>query len=169
MNPDGYNYDREDPSRFWRKNMRDNDENDRYGDECDGVDINRNYPMEWSHNTQGQALIGDDLDPEFTVDDDNPCSDVYHGPRDFFDDDGDCDSDLCDTPISIGDQNTQTGIDEDPPDALHFDDDGDGMVDEDREGGFSEPETQVVEYLTWRLDIYDDYPCLLYTSPSPRD
>ena len=158
LNPDGYNFDREDPDRFWRKNMRDNDGNDRYGDECDGVDINRNYPLEWSHNTQGQALIGDDLEPEFTVDDDNPCSDVYHGPRDFFDDDGDCDSDLCDTPISIGDQNTQTGIDEDPPDALHIDDDNDGMVDEDREGGFSEPETQVVEYLTWRLDIYDDYP-----------
>ena len=138
--------------------MRDNDGNDRYGDECDGVDINRNYPLEWSHNTQGQALIGDDLEPEFTVDDDNPCSDVYHGPRDFFDDDGDCDSDLCDTPISIGDQNTQNGIDEDPPDALHIDDDGDGMVDEDREGGFTEPETQVIEYLTWRLDIYEDYP-----------
>ena len=158
LNPDGYNFDREDPSRFWRKNMRDNDGNDRYGDECDGVDINRNYPMEWSHNTQGQALIGDDLEPEFTVDDDNPCSDVYHGPRDFFDDDGDCDSDLCDTPISIGDQNTQNNIDEDPPDALHIDDDGDGMIDEDREGGFSEPETQVIEYLTWRLDIYPDYP-----------
>ena len=158
LNPDGYNFDREDPDRFWRKNMRDNDGNDRYGDECDGVDINRNYPMEWSHNTQGQAVIGDDLEVEFTVDDDNPCSDVYHGPRDFFDDDGDCDSDLCDTPISIGDQNTQTGIDEDPPDALHIDDDGDGMIDEDREGGFSEPETQVIEYLTWRLDIYDDYP-----------
>ena len=158
LNPDGYNFDREDPDRFWRKNMRDNDGNDRYGDECDGVDINRNYPMEWSHNTQGQALIGDDLEVEFTVDDDNPCSDVYHGPRDFFDDDGDCDSDLCDTPISIGDQNTQTGIDEDPPDALHIDDDGDGKIDEDREGGFSEPETQVIEYLTWRLDIYPDYP-----------
>ena len=158
LNPDGYNFDREDPDRFWRKNMRDNDGNDRYGDECDGVDINRNYPMEWSHNTQGQAVIGDDLEVEFTVDDDNPCSDVYHGPRDLFDDDGDCDSDLCDTPISIGDQNTQTGIDEDPPDALHIDDDGDGMIDEDREGGFSEPETQVIEYLTWRLDIYDDYP-----------
>ena len=27
-----------------------------------------------------------------TVDDDNPCSDVYHGPRDFFDDDGDCEA-----------------------------------------------------------------------------
>ena len=73
--------------------MRDNDGNDRYGDECDGVDINRNYPLEWSHNTQGQAVIGDDLEVEFTVDDDNPCSDVYHGPRDFFDDDGDCDDD----------------------------------------------------------------------------
>ena len=32
------------------------------------------------------------------------------------------------------------------------------MVDEDREGGFTEPETQVIEYLTWRLDIYEDYP-----------
>ena len=168
LNPDGYNYDREDPDRFWRKNMRDNDENDRYGDACDGVDINRNYPMEWSHNTQGQALIGDDLEVEFTVDDDNPCSDVYHGPRDFFDDDGDCDSDLCDVPIAIGDQNTQTGIDEDPPDALHIDDDGDGMIDEDREGGFSEPETQVIEYLTWRLDIYPDYPQELYLEEYQR-
>ena len=158
LNPDGYNFDREDPDRFWRKNLRDNDENDRYGDECDGVDLNRNYPLEWSHNTQGQAVIGDDLEVELTVDDDNICSDVYHGPRDFFDDDGDCDSELCDTPISIGDQNSQTGIDEDPPDALHIDDDGDGMIDEDREGGFSEPETKVIEYFTWRLDIYPDYP-----------
>ena len=82
----------------------------------------------------------------------------FFHPRDFFDDDGDCDSDLCDTPISIGDQNTQNNIDEDPPDALHIDDDGDGMIDEDREGGFSEPETQVIDYLTWRLDIYPDYP-----------
>lgn len=159
LNPDGYNYDREDPSRFWRKNMRDNDGDDRYGGECDGVDINRNYPFEWSHNTQGQALIGDDAEPEPTVDDDNWCSDVYHGPRDFNDDDGDCDELWCDSPvINPGDQNTQNGIDEDPPDALHIDDDGDGMIDEDREGGFSEPETQVIEYLTWRLDIYDDYP-----------
>lgn len=159
LNPDGYNYDREDPSRFWRKNMRDNDGDDRYGGECDGVDINRNYPFEWSHNTQGQALIGDDAEPEPTVDDDNWCSDVYHGPRDFNDDDGDCDELWCDSPvINPGDQNTQNGIDEDPPDALHIDDDGDGMIDEDREGGFSEPETQVIEYLTWRLDIYEDYP-----------
>ena len=165
LNPDGYMYDREDPDRLWRKNMRDNNENDRYGDTCDGVDINRNYPFEWSHNTQLTALIGDDLEPEFTVDDDNPCSDVYHGPRDQYDDDGDCDDDpltatLCDAPVTggLGDQNTQTGVDEDPPDAQHKDDDNDGMVDEDREGGFSEPETQVIEYLTWRLDIYEDYP-----------
>jgi len=158
LNPDGYMYDREDPSRFWRKNMRDNDQNDRYGGDCDGVDINRNYPFEWGHNTQFTALIGDDLEPEITVDDDNPCSDVYHGPREQVDNDGDCELN-CDVPlIGIGDQNTQTGVDEDPPDAQHTDDDGDGKIDEDREGGFSEPETQVIEYLTWRLDIYDDYP-----------
>ena len=160
LNPDGYMYDREDPSRFWRKNMRDNDQDDRYGGECDGVDINRNYPFEWSHNTQFTALIGDDLEPEFTVDDDNICSDVYHGPRDFNDDDGDCEGGFFANPCVIGDQNTGdvTGVDEDPPDAQHMDDDEDGKVDEDREGGFSEPETQIIEYLTWRLDIYDDYP-----------
>jgi len=158
LNPDGYNYDREDPSRLWRKNMRDNSENDRYEDGCDGVDINRNYPFEWGHNTQFTALIGDDLEPEFTVDDDFPCSDVYHGPRDQKDNDGDCELN-CDLPFTeFGDQNTQTGVDEDPPDAQHTDDDGDGKIDEDKEGGFSEPETQVIEYLTWRLDIYEDYP-----------
>jgi hypothetical protein len=154
LNPDGYNYDREDPSRLWRKNMRDNDQNDRYGGTCDGVDINRNYPFEWGHNTQFTALIGDDLEPEVTVDDDNWCSDVYHGPREQVDNDGDCEFPCA----NIGDQNTQTGVDEDPPDAQHTDDDGDGRIDEDKEGGFSEPETQVIEYLTWRLDIYDDYP-----------
>ena len=158
LNPDGYNYDREDPSRLWRKNMRDNDQDDRYGGTCDGVDINRNYPFEWGHNTQFTALIGDDLEPEFTVDDDNICSDVYHGPREQVDNDGDCELN-CDIPFAgVGEQNTQTGVDEDPPDAQHTDDDGDGKIDEDKEGGFSEPETQVIEYLTWRLDIYDDYP-----------
>jgi len=157
LNPDGYMYDREDPSRLWRKNMRDNDQDDRYGGACDGVDINRNYPFEWGHNTQFTALIGDDLEPEFTVDDDNICSDVYHGPREQVDNDGDCGI-QCDVGIGLGDQNTQTGVDEDPPDAQHTDDDGDGKIDEDKEGGFSEPETQVVEYLTWRLDIYEDYP-----------
>ena len=157
LNPDGYNYDREDPSRLWRKNMRDNDEDDRYGGECDGVDINRNYPFEWGHNTQFTALIGDDLEPELTVDDDFICSDVYHGPREQVDNDGDCEA-LCDVGLEFGEQNTQTGVDEDPPDAQHTDDDGDGKIDEDREGGFSEPETQVIEYLTWKLDIYEDYP-----------
>ena len=157
LNPDGYNYDREDPSRLWRKNMRDNDQDDRYGGACDGVDINRNYPFEWGHNTQFTALIGDDLEPEITVDDDNICSDVYHGPREQVDNDGDCDEFIL-NPCVIGEQNTQTGVDEDPPDAQHTDDDGDGKIDEDKEGGFSEPETQVIEHLTWRLDIYDDYP-----------
>ena len=91
---------------------------------------------------------------------------ILHGPyreRDFNDDDGDCDEAWCDSPvINPGDQNLQNGIDEDPPDIFNNDDDGDGKVDEDREGGFSEPETQVIEYLTWRLDIYDDYPQNIY-------
>ena len=162
LNPDGYMYDREDPNRLWRKNMRDNDQDDRYGGACDGVDINRNYPFEWGHNTQFTALIGDDLEPEITVDDDNICSDVYHGPREQVDNDGDCDFPC----VGFGDQNTQTGVDEDPPDAQHTDDDGDGKVDEDKEGGFSEPETQVIEYLTWRLDIYDD--CTIECYPQDK-
>ena len=158
LNPDGYIFDREDPDRFWRKNLRDNSENDRYEDGCDGVDLNRNYPFEWGHNTQLLAIIGDDGEPELTVDDDNPCSDVYHGPRDQNDDDGDCGIN-CDVPFGeFGEQNTQTGVDEDPPDVNRYDDDNDGKLGEDKEGGFSEPETQVIEYLTWRLDIYEDYP-----------
>jgi len=162
LNPDGYIYDREDPERFWRKNLRDNTDDDRYQEGCDGVDLNRNYPFEWGHNTQPTALLGEDGEVEFTVDDDNPCSDVYHGPRDQHDDDGDCELN-CDFPfVGLGDQNTQTGVDEDPPDVNREDDDNDGKIGEDKEGGFSEPETQVIEYLTWRLDIYEDYPQVEY-------
>ena len=157
LNPDGYNFDRTNPEELWRKNMRDNNENDRWDGACDGVDLNRNYPFEWGHNTQLLAIVGDDGEPELTVDDDNPCSDVYHGPRDQHDDDGDCDTFIL-NPCVIGEQNTQTGIDEDPPDVNRNDDDNDGKFGEDKEGGFSEPETRVIEYLTWRLDIYDDYP-----------
>ena len=158
LNPDGYIYDREDPSRFWRKNLRDNTDDDRYQEGCDGVDLNRNYPFEWGHNTQPTALLGEDGEIEFTVDDDNPCSDVYHGPRDQNDDDGDCGIN-CEVPFGeFGEQNTQTGVDEDPPDINREDDDNDGKIGEDKEGGFSEPETEVIEYLTWRLDIYEDYP-----------
>ena len=43
------------------------------------------------------------------------------------------------------------------------------MIDEDREGGFSEPETQVIEYLTWRLDIYPDYPQEQYLEEYQRN
>ena len=161
LNPDGYIYDREDPDRFWRKNLRDNTDDDRYQEGCDGVDLNRNYPFEWGHNTQPTALLGEDGEVEFTVDDDNPCSDVYHGPRDQNDDDGDCGLN-CEVGLDFGDQNTQTGVDEDPPDVNREDDDNDGKIGEDKEGGFSEPETQVIEYLTWRLDIYEDYPQEMY-------
>ena len=157
LNPDGYNFDRTNPEELWRKNMRDNNENDRWDGACDGVDLNRNYPFEWGHNTQFLAIVGDDGEPELTVDDDNPCSDVYHGPRDQHDDDGDCDTFIL-NPCLVGEQGTQTGVDEDPPDVNRNDDDNDGKFGEDKEGGFSEPETRVIEYLTWRLDIYDDYP-----------
>jgi plastocyanin len=139
LNPDGYMYDRDDPSRFWRKNMRDNDQNDRYGDDCDGVDLNRNFPLHWNNSSSFVSYNLDSLE-QFTVDDDNICSDVYHGPRDFNDDDGD------------------GLVDEDDEDSLREDSDDDGLLDEDRSGGFSEPETQVIEYLFWRLDIYEDYP-----------
>jgi len=139
LNPDGYNYDREDPSRFWRKNMRDNDGNDRYGDECDGVDLNRNFPLHWGNSSNAVSYTLDSIEPEFVVDEDNICSDVYVGPYDQFDDDGD------------------GLIDEDDEDSLRLDNDGDGLLDEDRSGGFTEPETQVIEYLFWRLDIYGDY------------
>ena len=54
INPDGYVYDREDPSRFWRKNLRDNN-NDNILDSCDGVDLNRNYPLGWKDQ---QYLMG---------------------------------------------------------------------------------------------------------------
>ena len=157
LNPDGYNFDRTNPEELWRKNMRDNNENDRWDGACDGVDLNRNYPFEWGHNTQFLAIVGDDGEPELTVDDDNPCSDVYHGPRDQHDDDGDCDTFIL-NPCLVGEQGTQTGVDEDPPDVNRNDDDNDGKFGEDKEGGFSEPETRVIEYLTWRLDIYEDYP-----------
>ena len=72
INPDGYVYDREDPNRFWRKNLRDNN-NDNILDSCDGVDLNRNYPLGW--NTVGSSS--------------NTCSQVYHGIGDTIDDDND--------------------------------------------------------------------------------
>lgn len=72
VNPDGYSYDREDPSRFWRKNLRDNNA-DNATDSCDGVDLNRNYPLGW--NTVGSSS--------------NTCSQVYHGNEDSVDDDND--------------------------------------------------------------------------------
>ena len=152
INIDGFRWDRADPSELWRKNMRDNDENDKQGDICDGVDINRNYPLEWSHNTQPYAVV-EDGGLEFTVDDDNPCSGVYHGPQDDFDDDGD--SFLGYDIVQQNPIYDPDGVDEDPEDVTHIDDDGDGLVDEDRTGGFSEPETQVIEQLVWRLDIWD--------------
>jgi hypothetical protein len=51
VNPDGYQYTFE-HERLWRKNLRDNDENDRI-DNLDGVDLNRNYPEHWGYDDEG--------------------------------------------------------------------------------------------------------------------
>ncbi len=49
VNTEGYkyimDYNLEDP--WWRKNMRDNNENGRFDDWYDGVDLNRNYDFNW--------------------------------------------------------------------------------------------------------------------------
>ena len=151
LNPDGYVIDRE--GTGWRKNARDNNENDRFDPEYDGVDLNRNYPFEWSHNTQHSVITEGGV--EYTIDDDNPGSSTYHGPQDDYDQDGD--SFLGYDPIYHNPIYDPDGVDEDPEDVTHQDDDNDGIADEDRDGGFTEPETQVLQHLVWRLDIYDDY------------
>ncbi len=157
MNPDGYEYDFEtwDGGYGWRKNMRDNDNSDRFEENRDGVDINRNYPLEWSHNTQRSVVTEGGV--EYTLDDDNPGSVTYHGPQDDYDQDGDCPPIYCIDGVPRNEVLDPDGVDEDPEDVDHIDDDGDGLVDEDRDGGFTEPETQSMLELMWRLDIYQDY------------
>ena len=60
VNPDGYDYTWS-TYRLWRKNRRDNPGS------CEGVDLNRNYPISWG----GSGSSGD------------MCSDVYHGTSPF--------------------------------------------------------------------------------------
>jgi len=59
VNPDGYEYSQLDGNRLWRKNRRNNP-----GTTCYGVDLNRNWDIDWSgpHSTST-----------------NPCSDVFIG------------------------------------------------------------------------------------------
>ncbi len=143
LNPDGVAYDHtiSEPGRGggWRKNIRDNNRNDQFDPDSDGVDLNRNYPFMWWANSKGVVNRDGVL---VTQDSTLPTSDLYRGPLDLTNQDGDF------GPVGIVPK-----IDEDPVDGL--DNDGDDRFDEDRDGGFSEPETQAIRSL---VKTYDDQP-----------
>jgi hypothetical protein len=116
LNPDGVAY-MQTEGVSWRKNLRDNDgDASTPADNQNGVDLNRNYPFHWG---------------EFGGDSRIPTSSIYRGPKDNEDDDGD--SQLYPPGLRW------LKIDEDPVDNL--DNDEDTLIDEDPDGGFSEPET----------------------------
>ncbi len=52
-NPDGYQYTF-DHERLWRKNLRDND-GDGQITNADGVDLNRNYDVQWGYDDEGSS------------------------------------------------------------------------------------------------------------------
>lgn len=141
LNVDGNRYDREEycgetawencATSGWRKNLRDNtvtgvtpipDPDESVDEGCDGVDLNRNYQFEWG------APLGatGPLFPGMCYAGQN--NDVYNGPVQYNDDDGD------------------GAINEDHVDGK--DDDGDGQTDEDWMGGNSEPETLFIQDMT---------------------
>ncbi|MED6297180.1 MAG: M14 family zinc carboxypeptidase, partial [Candidatus Thermoplasmatota archaeon] len=141
LNVDGNRYDREVfcgedawncDSAGWRKNLRDNgvegvtpipDLDEEIDESCDGVDLNRNFQYEWGAplGATGPLLPGMCYAG-------GPNNDVYNGPVDDTDNDGD------------------GQINEDHVDGN--DDDADGITDEDWWGGNSEPETLFVQDLT---------------------
>ncbi len=142
LNVDGNRYDREVycgetawencATSGWRKNLRDNtvtgitpipDTDEEVDEGCDGVDLNRNYQFEWG------APLGatGPLFPGMCYAS-GPNNDVYNGPVDDTDNDGD------------------GQINEDHVDGK--DDDADGQTDEDWWGGNSEPETRFIQDLT---------------------
>jgi len=124
----------------WRKNLRDNtvtgvtplpDVDEEVDEGCDGVDLNRNYQFEWG------APLGatGPLFPGMCYAS-GPNNDVYNGPVDDKDNDGDLQ------------------INEDHVDGK--DDDADGLTDEDWWGGNSEPETKFIQDLTEMNDDNGD-------------
>jgi hypothetical protein len=158
LNVDGNRYDREVfcgetawencPTSGWRKNLRDNtvtgvtplpDLDEQVDEGCDGVDLNRNFQFEWG------APLGatGPLVPGMCYAGQN--NDVYNGPVDTVDQDGD------------------GRLNEDGVDGK--DDDSDGLVDEDWLGGNSEPETKFIQDLTEMNDDNDnggsDFPVTL--------
>ncbi len=68
LNPEGYKYivDQKLTSPWWRKNLRDNDSNGVVNLDYDGVDLNRNYHINWTYG--GSA---------------NPADWTYRGPAPF--------------------------------------------------------------------------------------
>jgi len=148
LNVDGNRYDREVfcgedawncDKAGWRKNLRDNtvtgitpipDIDEEVDEGCDGVDLNRNYQFEWG------APLGatGPLVPGLCYAGQN--NDVYNGPVDDTDNDGD------------------GQINEDHVDGN--DDDADGLVDEDWWGGNSEPETKFIQDMTEMNDDDND-------------
>lgn len=149
LNVDGYKYDHEvwvgancagdawgdDCARSgWRKNLRDNtvtgvtplpDLDEDVDPSCDGVDLNRNYQYEWGAplGATGPLFPGMCYAGEA-----GPNNDVYNGPFDTNDDDGD------------------GVVNEDHVDGN--DDDNDGLIDEDPMGGNTEPETKFIQDMT---------------------
>ena len=55
VNPDGYRYLMENQRNFpwWRKNLRDNNNDGRFDPMVDGVDLNRNYDYNWGDGGDG--------------------------------------------------------------------------------------------------------------------
>ena len=116
----------------WRKNLRDNtvtgvtplpDIDEDVDSSCDGVDLNRNYQYEWGAplGATGPLFPGACYSS-------GPNNDVYNGPVNYEDNDGD------------------GLINEDHVDGS--DDDADGQIDEDWLGGNSEPETKFIQDMT---------------------
>ena len=149
LNVDGNRYDREVfcgedgwncDKAGWRKNLRNNHpsgvspiiDDEQVDEGCDGVDLNRNYEYEWGTPTQGTwPLI-----PGTCLDDNGFNNDVYNGPKDNRDDDGD----------GLIDEDGVDGNDEDQ----------DGEVDEDKAGGNTEPETKFIQDMTEMNDDNGD-------------
>jgi hypothetical protein len=163
LNVDGNIYDREEfcpapawescPSGGWRKNLRDNtytgvtpfpDLFEQVDEDCDGVDLNRNYQFEWGAplGATGPLIPGTCTPAEGELDGSN--NDVYNGPVDDVDNDGDC----------VGVPGPHC-VNEDHVDGK--DDDGDGLTDEDWWGGNSEPETKFIQDLTEMNDDNADF------------
>ena len=157
LNPDGVAYDHTistaGENGGWRKNLRDNNGNDNFDEELDGVDLNRNYPFRWAENLHGRVI---DRNGAFITQDSSLwTSSNYHGPEDNNDDDGDgiYPKEIVGKPGKLEFIPDLNNVDEDPVDGR--DNDNDGKYDEDRDGGFSEPETQAIGAL---VKTYDDQP-----------